>query len=147
MAIEGYFRSGLDLEPAAYVRTYIYLPRLGISGSVDFLIDTGADRTALHPWDIDNLGISYRRLRRSTLTYAGGIGGELGYYRESGIVVFRESQSQTRAYELDFHISERTNAPELDDLPSLLGRNFLNYCDFRMNKPNNLVEIEPLAIP
>lgn len=36
---------------------------------------------------------------------------------------------------------------DLEPAAYVLGRNFLNYCDFRMNKPNNLVEIEPLAIP
>lgn len=146
MAIEGYFRSGLDILPAPYVQAHIYFPRLGVGGEVDFLIDTGADRTALHPWDAGYLGIDYRRLRRSGLNYANGIGGTLGYYQEPGILVFREAHGQIRAYELDIQVSEKNNDLEMRDLPSLLGRDFLNLCVFQMNKANNLVLIEPVDV-
>lgn len=142
MAIEGYFKSGFDILPAPYVQAYLYFPRLDLADTVDFLIDTGADYTSIHPGDVNRLGIDYRRLRRTSLSSFSGIGGSMDYYEESGLLIFHESTGETRNHTLNIRISASKNDPEIQGLPSLLGRDFLNLCSSSIDKSKNLVRVE-----
>ena len=146
MALEGYFDSERTALPAPYVEGYIHFPRLGTVDTVHFLIDTGADFTSLHPDDVSRLGIDYRRLAGSSLISAIGIGGATGYYREPAWLLFKESTGADRICQLDVRICEMTDDPAMQDLPSLLGRDFLNLCDIRLNRSQNLVQLEPLNV-
>ena len=60
MAGHGYY-SQLEDPPAPYLRVQVRFPTLGIEGELDFLVDSGADTTALLPDDMDKLGISAGR--------------------------------------------------------------------------------------
>ena len=42
MAIEGYYKTGIQLLPAPNVQAVVGLERIGIEGAIDFLIDTGS---------------------------------------------------------------------------------------------------------
>lgn len=147
MAIEGYFRSGFHLLPAPHVQASVFFPRLGKHGYVDFLIDTGADYTSVHPGDIAKLGIDYRYLKRSTLSPSGGIGGSMGYFKEDGLLGFRDSGGgDLRVFSSAINICEKTSSNSVQRLPSILGRDFLNLCVCRIDKSNNEVTLEPLNV-
>lgn len=75
-SIQGrYISRGPNVPAAPYLRAGITLPRLGIGSFVNFLVDTGADFTALHPRDIGALGLDYTQLLPETLGDLGGVGG------------------------------------------------------------------------
>lgn len=79
MTIEGYFDS--SGEPAPYVEARVHLPRLGLSGTVDFLLDTGADATTLHPGDTGKIPIDLNTLSQDSISVR-GIGGEMRWCRK-----------------------------------------------------------------
>ena len=132
--------------PALYVQALVFLPRLQVSNVVDFLVDTGADNTCLHPWDMGKLMVDYRKLRRNTITSSVGVGGSLAYFREEGQLVFRDVNGDVRVWDLTIRLSSRTDSPELLELPSLLGRDFINLCSFQADRSKNQVMLEPVSV-
>ena len=146
MAIEGYFWSEDGGPPAPYVEGYILFPRLRVVNAVHFLIDTGNDGISLHPRDIYNLGIDYRSLSATSLAASIGIGGSTRYYREPAFLRFLDSTGEDRFCQLEVRICESTADPAMREIPSLLGRDFLNRCDVRLNPSLNLVSLEPVNV-
>lgn len=145
MALVGFYRSVADEPPAPYLKAQVTLPNLGVAGEVDFLIDTGADVTFLHPEDVDNLGIDQGQLTPGALERAAGIGGGSDYYRETATLIFQDSAGGELSCELDVFINPQP-APALLDAPSLLGRDFLNRCDVRLNRSQTLARLEPVNV-
>lgn len=146
MAIEGYYKSGILTLPAPHVQAFVVLPRLKISGIVDLLIDTGADNTCHHPADIARLSIPYRRMRKTTLVTSGGIGGTLEYFKETCLLQFRDQSGPIRIFPCDIYICQRNTNNAIQGLPSLLGRDFLNLCNFSTDKSNNQVLMDPVHV-
>lgn len=146
MTIEGYFRTGWNILPAPHVQAFVQIPRLALQTSIDFLIDTGADHTSLHPGDITKLSIDYRRFKGRHQISADGIGGSLGYYPESAHLIFRDNSGGLRRWQVAVYICSRNANSVVQDLPSLLGRDFLSLCVFRMDKSNNLIQLDPLRV-
>lgn len=141
LAIQGYYLSWSNPLSALYVHTTVRLSRLGIEGTVDFLIDTGADMTCLHPQDAGRLGISPDRAQQSVMS--AGVGGTLQYYREEAILTFQDQDGSDLLFYCDIHISQD---PAVDALPSLLGRDFLNRCRLLADNPENQVLITPANV-
>ena len=73
-----------------YVEGFLVIPRLGIYGNVQFLLDTDAGLTCLHPEDSLNLDIPFGRLISPTMSY--GIGGSSIYDRESAVLSFLDDE-------------------------------------------------------
>ena len=146
MPLEGFFKGRDQGTLAPYLQGYIDFPRLGITDEIEFLIDTGSYSTALHPEDVDRLGIDYRRLNPVSRTYARGIGGGMGYYAEPAVVMFPDRDGTPRFCELEVHICEPSDHPSLRRLPALLGRDFLNRCSLFLDSSQNLVQLEPKNI-
>ena len=145
MTLVGFYRSETDDPPAPYIKAQVILPDLGVAGEVNFLIDTGSDVTFLHPEDVGQLGIDYRQLNPDTLERAAGIGGGSGYCRENATLTFQDSSGLELSCELDVFILQGP-APALLDAPSLLGRDFLNRCDVRLNRAQSLARLEPVNL-
>ena len=118
----------------------------GLAATLDFLIDTGADNTSLHPGDVARLAISYRRLRKTTMVFPNGIGGSMGYYREPAILYFRDTTGPLRRFLCEIHICQRTDEKGVQGLPSILGRDFLNLCSSTMDKANNTLLMDPVHL-
>lgn len=84
--IEGFWQAGpLGTVPRPYVRVAVLVPEFGTSiAAIDFLVDTGADTTCVHPLDAIRLGIPVAALMDPNLwpakEPAGGIGGSAVYY-------------------------------------------------------------------
>lgn len=145
MALVGFYHREGDEPPAPYLKAQVTLPNLGVAGEVNFLIDTGADVTFLHPEDVAFLEIDYRQLNPAAREGTVGIGGRSDYYRETATLIFQDSAGGELSCELDVFINPRPD-PALLDAPSLLGRDFLNRCDLRLNRSQTLARLEPVNL-
>jgi hypothetical protein len=110
---------------------------------MQFLVDSGSDRTILHP-DVNlAIRIRYHRLRSSETGVITGIDGARTYYAERGILFFDDAESNILQCDLIISLAESI---ESDQVPSILGRDFLNLCDVRFNHAQNLVALAPLNV-
>lgn len=157
--IEGYFKPpDYPGPPAPYVRAVIMLEGLNRPRPVDFLVDTGADSTCLHPRDVLALGVDpgildFKRVRGSQ-----GIGGSLDYIPHNAVLIFGQSNSHT-LWRCEIDIcdiwSDLENEEDDEDeyeegadwLPSLLGRDFLNLCNIQMNASEEVFLLDPILQP
>ena len=113
------------------VRARLVAPRLGVDDRVNFLVDTGAESTCLHPTDGEHIRFPYDELVVSLDSE--GVGGSYPYYREYAFVVFSESDNNRfRAFDIVLAVARpeiptpSNPRPVVNRLPSLLGRDVLN---------------------
>lgn len=108
-----------------FVKARVIIPRLGVQREVEFLVDTGADRTCLNYRDAINMGLFPDVLRGSETSHAEGVGGRARYFREEARIDFVETDDE-RPYEhtLSLLIADLSGTPSL--IPSLLGRDVLH---------------------
>ena len=111
-----------DTSGRPYVEGRLILPRLKIRGDVSFCVDTGADRSLLHPGDGERIGIDYTKL--SGATESVGVGGICRNFVEPALLVFSEPKRFLYVYMIPLAISPPS--PDIMDLPSLLGRDILD---------------------
>ncbi len=127
--IDGFFGS----DGHAYLEGYVYMPRFSIGGRVEFLVDTGADVTTLHPDDGRSLNCPFDELENPVRV--DGIGGEQTYYDEPIEILFRGTEG---SYGFIVTISVGKPSEEANDLESLLGVDILNRMgmdyDFRRKR-------------
>ena len=146
MIIYGEYNSKRLGVPSPYVEGFVSFTRLGIQDWVNFLVDSGADGVALNIYDVRRMGIPQNLLRQAgRLRESVGIGGTQRYYSVAGTLAFEIApDSYIRCY-LDINIAgDDANAPV--GIPSLLGRDFLNLCDVRLNYSTGLVALEPVNV-
>lgn len=141
MAIAGYFDSGS--EPAPYVEARVHLPQLGLSGAVDFLLDTGSDATTLHPDDAAKIPIDLGVLSQEPVSVR-GIGGEMRYVQEEALVYIEDSDTGGwHGFSIQVYIAPQAEHDAVEDLPSVLGRDILNSCRCVFDVAQSLVSLEP----
>ncbi len=143
MTIYGHYKPEPPETPSAYVRIHVSFPRFSVRGWVDFLVDSGATGVIIHSADVRKLRIPRDLLRTSPVRISRGIGGIQRYYSEPGTLSFETESLHLRCH-LDLHIAGDADNPAR--IPSLLGREFLNRCDLRLNHPQNLVALTPLNV-
>ena len=119
-----------------YVRGRLILPRFGVDGYVDFLIDTGADSTSIHPMDGERLRIPFERLQERI--EFGGIGGSHPYYTEHAVLLFDDG-TLIRVYSLPVTVAKPSES--INKLPSLIGRPLLNNWRMWHDPYGNRLEI------
>ena len=124
-----------DERGRPYIRGKVAIPRLGASGYVTFLVDTGASSTCIHSRDAGRVGIPFHRLFDSEVSR--GIGGGATYFREVAVVSFVDGGME-RLYAVDLLIGERGAA--MDELPSLLGRDLINRWRMDYDPVNSVLE-------
>lgn len=120
-----------DSSGQPVVKSRLVVPRLGVDDEVDFLVDTGADSTCLHPADGQYIRFPYDELAVSLDSEV--VGGSHPYYREYAYVVFYESDGiRPRAFDIILAVvrpeqpTPSNPRPVVNRLPSLLGRDVLN---------------------
>ena len=106
-----------------YVEAHIEIPALGCSGSIQFLLDTGADLTAIMPRDGRSLGIDYRRITKWKHRIF-GVSGSIKATKRRARIRFTEDNGTTREYSLLVDILP--NVRRLKDVPSVLGQDILS---------------------
>lgn len=96
---------------------------------IQFLVDTGAIVTVIHPMDIELLSLPPRMLAEAPLTYIPGIGGRAAFRRLSATIAITgtnaEGNTATWNYPVDLHIAEP--AEYNGRFPSILGRDVLYH--------------------
>ena len=109
------------------MRGRLIIERFAVDDHVDFLVDTGADSTVLHPMDGKRLGCRYDLLQGAPRSVY-GIGGSQDCYSEEATIVFDDDDGRF-AFHLAIDIILPDPNPEavVNELPSLLGRDFINY--------------------
>ncbi len=105
-----------------FFSAHVHIPRLAARGTIQFLFDTGADRTTIAPIDARRLGINYEKLENRQISW--GIGGECTYFTEPMQVFFLEDDT---VHEYEFPIDVLKPAKDTDRLPSLLGRDIIDH--------------------
>lgn len=112
------------------------IPRLRVDRRrITFLLDTGADRTSLHPRDVSRVRISIEELGGALQSR--GVGGLSTYYQEPAVLSF-DDQSHARIYLVEILIAAPGQANE--GLPSLLGRDVINNWNIRYGPTNDALE-------
>ena len=98
------------------------LPRIGVVGTVSFLVDTGADSGFLMPTDARTLGLDYAALNPPV---SGGVSAnaEIWEHRETGALAFTDG---TNLYGYWIEMGILPWNPQMQRVPSLLGRDVLH---------------------
>ena len=135
------------------VKAHVQLPRLGIEGEINFLVDTGADHTSILPGDASirlDVYADYNNLAGATPVRTVGVGGGQRYWLENARLTFAALDGHTLSWTNDILICDRIDDTELFEtmkrLPSLLGRDFINLCDLHANAINNQFTLNPVCI-
>ena len=141
MAIRGYWDT--DEPSAPYIRSTLYVPGLRLVAEVDFLVDTGADATSLHPYDVSRTGIDPSTLP-GTLRTASGIGGQMRYI-EAGAFVYLYDTEASDWHRFPVLLAVSADAPPdpSNRIPSVLGRDVLNDCLCTFDSRRESVTLEP----
>lgn len=111
------------------VRARLIIPRLGVNGRVNFLVDTGATITTLHPDDGRRVNCPFDELR--TPRNMAGVGGSNRYFQEPAVVVLYD-RAGTHTFDIELLVSKphppsaANPHPVVSRPPSLLGRDVLN---------------------
>ena len=96
------------------------------SASMTFLVDSGASATAIHPSDIPGLEIPGVVLLEAETLRIQGIGGAATYRLIPGTLTFLDDATATPfRYNTTLYVADPTD--DNADIPSLLGRDILNY--------------------
>ncbi|MGI8549827.1 MAG: hypothetical protein ACR2PL_03360 [Dehalococcoidia bacterium] len=108
----------------------LQLPDLQQAGVIDFLLDTGAAVTCLHPLDARSR-IEVERSQLQGLQPWGrlidvvGIGGSVSYYVTRATYTFRQEDGHQRSIDGQIQIAQVRR--EVQTLPSLLGWDVLQH--------------------
>lgn len=123
---------------APYIPASLYDQSGQEVGAIDFLIDTGADLTAIFPSDFKSLAIDESDLVDGCPNSIGGAGGSVPIkYLEKVQLEFIELADSTFKWasdELGIICPPTEKIHEYSAIPSVLGRDFLNQCGFEFKK-------------
>ena len=123
-----------------FLRGDVLVPRLGVRAVVNFLVDTGADVTCLHPKDSVPARISFSQLRN--LAVNRGIGGQSTYFVEQAILSFRDaSDGLIYEYEVELYVGKPEDVSH--QIPSLLGQDVLKRWRMIHDPASDKLEIQP----
>jgi hypothetical protein len=144
--IPGYFDPALPTWPRPLIRVTLYLP--GISrrwAPVDFLLDTGAATSCVHPQDaITRLGIDAQALRTPSAwplqQAAHGVGGATIDYMVPIQFALRHDDGSWDRYQHDLAIARP--GPANQTLPSLLGWDILRHYRVVVDWPSRGIRLE-----
>jgi len=106
------------------------LPRLRLNGNISFIFDTGADTSLLMPLDAWRIGVNYAELHVSERSL--GIGGVSTNFIEPAFLAF-VGDGELYGYEIQLGICSPTD--EIVTIPSLLGRDIIDYWRVTYSKP------------
>ena len=146
MVIYGEYNSSRYRAPSPCVWAYVSFTRLGIDDWVNFTVDSGANGVAIHLDDVRRMNIPPDLLQGTgRLQQSVGIGGTQHYYSVPGTLSFETASFPHIRCHLDINIVRDDPQTPLG-IPSLLGRDFLNLCEVRLNYYTGLVSMEPVLL-
>ena len=101
------------------LQAFLSIPRLRLAKDIDFLVDTGSDRTTLSPDDGECMGIDYDDLMENPYPSVEIDGIDEGFI-EPARLMFEVPDQVTYVYFIPLYISKP--AKHREGLPSILGR-------------------------
>lgn len=110
---------------------------------IEFLVDTGADQTTIHPADARRLWGGYSQHdfeSDATVQVMRGIGGTARFITRRVSVVFFEEDGE--AVSGDFNLNIAESREDNRDLPSLLGRDILRHVRLIVDEPGDLIALQ-----
>ena len=140
--LTGYFSSADDLpNPRAYLRGFVDVPAIGVVGmTVEFLIDTGADRSIIGNSDASRM-VRYFGVDLADLQ-DGSPGGGIG-----GIVATKTAEATLKigGFSKDLRLDILAPSPDAHfAIPSLLGRDVLShFALFIEERTDKVLLLEP----
>ena len=124
-----------------FVEGSLTLPRFGVTRHINFLVDTGADATCIHPRDGQPAGIPFDLLQGSTTSR--GIGGQATYFREPAVLEFVDAEARKiHSCEVTVNIAKPgagTNDP-INTIYSLLGRDIIDRWRMVYDRTDSILE-------
>ena len=120
-----------------FIRGRLFIPRLNVDSEIDFLLDTGADATCLHPVDLERIGIEADFVPAGSVIEPSGIGGRGRYFEETAVLFF-EDETALRLYAINLYVAEPDE--DLEHLPSVLGRDVINRWSMTYDPANDRLE-------
>lgn len=111
--------------------------------SCRFLVDTGADRTLVVPSDYEHDGYSYQDFRDYPLADSRGVGGVLEGRIVPARMLLRKDDGSLQQIRLDVEVARPT--PDVERIPSLLGRDVTDLFRLVVDRTVNLVALEDAA--
>ena len=146
--IKGYYKQrGHTIPPAPYVQAVVLCPKLSVAGNVRFLVDTGADITSLSPGDTEIMGFTEESLKGGTKYEVRGLGNKpTSFYRVESLITFGAPVSNTYVWlthVLVYDIWGQDLGNAARQIPSLLGRDFLNHCQIVANGLEGILHLTP----
>ena len=129
-----------DARGVPLVDGIVYLPGLGNSGAVTFLMDTGADVTCLGDKEVVSMQIPRQELK--TPAHISGIGGSATYYWENARVLFPFLDSMIGSGFAEYSVDIAIAGEGAEWSTSILGRDILNRWDIRYNYGDNILQCE-----
>lgn len=154
MIIKGeYFKEGEFYRP--YVSVEVSFPELRVTDYIWFLVDTGADKTAISEKDVLRLGIDYKKIHKADKDL-GGIGGSVETYETEVVIkLSKEHIDRINVLVMKNKIPNEIQKEEREKwkilyqkIPSLLGRDILDeFGVFIHRKTNRLLILSDDEIP
>ncbi len=127
--------SKAELSGAFIFPAIIALPDAGISGPVDFLLDTGSARTIVGEDDLKRLGLDINTLPRSSTPISGWGGTTEACVISNSCIFMRDSEGNSENFETPDIISGKNPRDRMAkkgsarirmvSIPSVIGRDFL----------------------
>ena len=138
MAIHGRYVQVVGKPALPRIRVRVVVGAMLKSAVVDFLVDTGADRTTLMPRDVSRFGLDLQS-NEFVQNHATGVGGRVQTRQTSAALLFMDDKMPRglRGVNLTIHLLLPEDEQAGAGLPSLLGRDFLNRCECVFDPANN----------
>ena len=135
-------RGRFDRAGRPIVSCTVRLTQLGFAGYVDFLVDTGASVTALHPRDGLRLGIPFDELAGDSVNI-GGTTGDYPYFPQPAELTFADS-GHSHVTPIALRIAKPTedSSHRIMRIPSLLGHDVLNSWRMDYDPRNNTLDFQ-----
>ncbi|MDI6655787.1 MAG: hypothetical protein QME59_07915, partial [Candidatus Hydrothermarchaeota archaeon] len=127
MKILGFFR-----EDIGFLNVHLISESLGIDDTIEFVIDTGANKTVILDKDAVTLGINYKKLKRYERDFV-GIGGSIETYVIEDATLLLKAGAEVLEIKTPVFVVKHPidRISELEKtkilrIPSLLGRDLIN---------------------
>ncbi len=120
----------------------VAIAELGVEHPVQFLLDTGADRTCLHYPDVLMAGINPFRLRGFPKKSMNGIGGSADYFVVPADIKLFDSDQGYIVHRISLRIADISQL-KAGDIPSLLGRDVFNQYQMYYDPRRSRVRLRP----
>lgn len=108
---------------------------------MDFLFDTGASISVVHPADAGRIPINFARdFANGHIVNVEGVGGIIREYSEPTFVLLRHDDGVVDRVHIQMSFAPATNYNQ--DFPSLLGMDVIRHYKFTYHLADNLVSLE-----